>query len=314
MKIALLILTLVLDIVPSGKAFLEQLQKRDSILIADQLEYGFVLEGVKGGTEFALPDFSALSGDTLTLVRPWKIDTLKVNRKKGLLNIRGSVVLAPFEAGKYELPPLFVLRRESDRTDTLVFDPAVMEVKTIQVDTASFVIHDIKGQITYPIGFADIWPIAAGLLLLAAVVVLVWWLVCRHRRIIAQAAYRDPPHITALRELDKYRSDKYWAPERQKAFYSGVTDTLKTYMGARFAIDAPEMTTSEVFDALKDEKAITPDLYVRTRELFERADFVKFAKHTASDEENASVLPLAVSFVTSTYQQELEEEHVDNEL
>ena len=44
------------------------------------------------------------------------------------------------------------------------------------------------------------------------------------------------------------------------------------------------------------------------RELFERADFVKFAKFTASEEENAAALPVAVRFVTSTYQTDVEEE------
>jgi hypothetical protein len=44
------------------------------------------------------------------------------------------------------------------------------------------------------------------------------------------------------------------------------------------------------------------------KELFERADFVKFAKHVVSDEENAKALPLAVSFVTTTYQADIEKE------
>ena len=35
---------------------------------------------------------------------------------------------------------------------------------------------------------------------------------------------------------------------------------------------------------------------------------MKFAKFTATDEENATVLPQAVNFVTATYQTELEEE------
>jgi hypothetical protein len=46
------------------------------------------------------------------------------------------------------------------------------------------------------------------------------------------------------------------------------------------------------------------------RELFERADFVKFAKFIATDEENASALPVAVRFVTETYQAELEDNAV----
>jgi hypothetical protein len=50
------------------------------------------------------------------------------------------------------------------------------------------------------------------------------------------------------------------------------------------------------------------DLLEEMKDLFERADFVKFAKFTASEEENASALPVAVRFVTSTYQTEVEEE------
>ena len=118
---------------------------------------------------------------------------------------------------------------------------------------------------------------------------------------------QDPPHIVALRELDRWRSDKNWAPERQKAFYSGITDALKTYIDARFGIDAPEMTTAELFDALKDCTCLTPELFAALKELFERADFVKFAKHVADDKENAEALPLAVRFVTSTYQSDIEE-------
>ena len=72
-------------------------------------------------------------------------------------------------------------------------------------------------------------------------------------------------------------------------------------------MDAPEMTTSELFSALKKEKDITPEMYSELQALFERADFVKFAKLIASDEQNAAALPVAVRFVTSTYKIEPEE-------
>ena len=67
------------------------------------------------------------------------------------------------------------------------------------------------------------------------------------------------------------------------------------------------MTTAELFNDLKDTD-VPKELAKELRELFERADFVKFAKFTASDEDNASVLPVAVKFVTSTYQTDVEEE------
>ena len=309
--LATAVLALSIGLVPSGEAFLKPLQERDSILVADQVEYGFELDSVARGTLLALPDFSPVSNDTLTLVRGWQIDTLKSGRKKAPashLKIRGSIVLAPFEEGEYHLPELLVARNAGGKTDTLVFSPQVMTVKTMPVDTATFVIHDIKGQIEYPVTFVEVLPYILGSLVLAALIFLAVWLVRRGKARQEELAHKDPPHIIALRELDKYRSDKYWAPEKQKAFYSGITDALKNYIDARFGVDAPEMTTAELFAALKSEKELTPELFGEMKDLFERADFVKFAKFVASEQENASALPSAVRFVTSTYQTEIEEE------
>ncbi len=296
----LIILAALLDVVPSGKAFLNQLQQRDSILVADQLEYGFTLEGVKEGTALALQDYSEASNDTLTLVRGWKIDTLRTDRRAGTRDIRGSVIIAPFEAGTYHLPPIYVRRALDGVADTLEFEAAQMEVTTIQIDTATYVLHDIKGQIGYPLTFAEVVPWVLGALLLALLVWLAVRLAKRRRGASGESRPEDPPYVVALRKLDRYRGSKYWAPEKQKAFYSGVTDALKEYMDARFGVDAPEMTTAELFEALKAEKDITPLAWQSLRELFERADFVKFAKMVVPDEENATVLPVAVKFITDT--------------
>lgn len=318
MKLLILILTALLDIVPSGDATLQQLQKRDSILIADQIRYGVTIEDVKAGEKIALPDFSAASNDTLTILGGWQLDTLvngKAVRSRNakaaarLLRkpfaLKASIVLVPFEEGHYALPDVPVIRE----SDTLVFKGLEMDVKTMPVDTATFEIHDIKGQILYPVTFKELLPWIGGGLLAAALIALAVWLIVRASKRKAKALKpKDPAYIVALRELDKYRSDKYWAPDKQKAFYSGITDALKFYMDERFGVDAPEMTTAELFDALKSDKDITPEMYSSLKELFERADFVKFAKHIASEQENAAALPLAVRFVTTTYQTDLEKE------
>ncbi|MBQ1656111.1 MAG: hypothetical protein II053_04320 [Bacteroidales bacterium] len=318
MKLLILILTALLDIVPSGDATLQQLQKRDSILIADQIRYGVTIEDVKAGEKIALPDFSAASNDTLTILGGWQLDTLvngKAVRSRNakaaarLLRkpfaLKASIVLVPFEEGHYALPDVPVIRE----SDTLVFKGLEMDVKTMPVDTATFEIHDIKGQILYPVTFKELLPWIGGGLLAAALIALAVWLIVRASKRKAEALKpKDPAYIVALRELDKYRSDKYWAPDKQKAFYSGITDALKFYMDERFGVDAPEMTTAELFDALKSDKDITPEMYSSLKELFERADFVKFAKHIASEQENAAALPLAVRFVTTTYQTDLEKE------
>ena len=313
MKLLTLILAAMLDVVPAGQAYLRQLQPRDSILIADQIEYGFRLDDVPEGTALALPDFAQASNDTLTLVRGWQLDTLSSQRvrqpgsksRARLYRLQGSIVLAPFEEGTYQLPAIPVLR---DGTDTLFFEGLEMEVKTMPVDTATFQIHDIKGQLRYPLTFKEILPWLGGALLLGALIaLLVVWL-RRRARADGAETQKDPAYLVALRELEKWRGEKHWAPERQKAFYSGITDAVKTYIEDRFGVDAPEMTTGELFDALSKVPDLPEDLRRELQEVFECADFVKFAKHVASQEENARALPTAVRFVTSTYQSALEEE------
>lgn len=300
-------------LVPSGDAYLEPLQPRDSVLVADQFEYGFRLDGVEPGTTVMLQDFPQFSGDTLVLVRDWKLDTLRAS--KGSMDISGSVIVAPFEEGRYTLPGIAVRRVLPDgQTDTLLFNPAELDVKTMPVDTATFVINDIKGQMRYPLTFKEILPWVGGALLLAALVVLAVWLIRRRRSSVLAARSDEPPYVVALRSLDRFKDEKYWAPEKQKAYYSGITDILKAYIDRRFGVDAPEMTTDELFGALKGCDGIRPDVFAETRSLFELADFVKFAKHTASRDENARALSTAVGFVTSTYQTELEEERKEDVL
>ena len=315
MMLSIAILSILLGVIPSGEAFIQPLAKRDSILIADHVQYGFRLKDVNPGTRFALPDWSEVSNDTLTVVRPWRLDTLKADKKGKAFDLQGTVVIAPFEEGKYELPPVYLLRRSGDVIDTLEFSPCTMEVKDVAIDTAGFEVRPIKDLIRYPVTFKEILPWALGGVAAAGLIALAVFLFLRYRRRDGDAArHADPPHIVALRELDKYRSDRYWAPEKQKLFYSGVTDTLKEYIDARFGVDAPEMTTAELFAALRDCKDIDAGLREELREMFERADFVKFAKYIAPDGDNAKVLPLSVRFVTSTYQSELEEEHAGDEV
>ncbi len=309
------LLSIILSVIPAqGSAFLTQLQERDSVLIADQLVYGFELRGVEEGTPLFLPQFKK-EGDEdsgIMMLTDWQLDTVKVYKaKKGgkaSYDIRAGIVLTSFDEGEYELPQLAVVRGNPDGgADTLVFDPVpALKITTIPIDTDTYELHDIKGQIRYPLTFKELLPYILGLIGLGAIIYLIVWLV-RRRKTEDEMAHKEPAHIVALRKLDGYRGDKFWQPEKQKIFYSGVTDTLREYIVARYGVSAMEMTTQEIFDDLKGSD-IPADLYNELEDLFQRADFVKFAKHVASREENAGVLPLAVRFVTTTYQSEVDDE------
>lgn len=293
-------------------SFLEPLQKRDSVLVADQLRYGFHLKNVREGTQFAFPDFSKGFMEGVEVVRPWVLDTVRTEgarRGPKTYDIDASLVITSFDEGIYELIPLSVVRASgTDRVDTLLFNPRTLDVRTLPVDTTTFRLHDLKGQIQYPLTLREILPYLLGLWGLAILGILVWVLVRSGRRRKTVAARKEPPHLIALRELDRYRGSKFWAPEKQKAYYSGITDTLRGYIDACYGLDAPEMTTAEIFAELRKKEDLPKNLYEETKTLFETADLVKFAKAFASDEENAAALPSAVKFVTTTYQSQLAEE------
>lgn len=296
-------------IVPSGEAFLEQLQKRDSVLIADQLRYGFRLDNVKAGTVLGLPDLSKGVMDSIELVSDWKIDTLKIRRKAQEINLEGSFVITSFDEGKYELPDIAVQRTTPDgKTDTLLFAGKDLEVLSMPVDTTTFKPHDIKGQIRYPLTFKEILPYIIGIQLLAMIIILVISLLkMRKKNESGEGGVKEPAYIVALKKLDKFRGNKLWEPEKQKQFYSGVTDVLREYIAARFGVGAMEMTTAEIFEGLKD-KEIPQEIMEETRNLFVTSDLVKFAKMTVSDDENVKAVPSAVRFVTTTWKSEEEEE------
>ena len=297
-------------IIPVKGAFLKQLQERDSVLVADQLLYGFRLDGVAEGTRFMLPELPQEQDMRLMFLTPWVMDTLKVTKAKdgqpATLDVAGSVLITSFEEGIYDLPQIALQRMSSDGVlDTLVFDPVRLEVKTMPVDTATFQPHDIKAQIRYPVTVEEVIPWIGLFWLVAVLVILtVCLLMMRKRKDNPEYVRKDPAHIVALRELDKFRGSQMWAPEKQKDFYSGVTDALREYMSDRYGIGAMEMTTAEIFDQMKNTD-VPEKLQKDAKELFDRADFVKFAKYVASEEENAATLPLAVRFVTETYQAEI---------
>lgn len=310
--------TLYGKIIPMGDAFLRQLQERDSVLVADQLVYGICIDGVEAGTRFRFPEFRQEdAGSGVMVVSPWQIDTVKVHKQKkgkpALIDIEAGIVITSFDEGEYELPVIAVERLSGTMVqDTLVFNPKKLSVRTMPLDTTTFKVHDIKGQIRYPVTFMEALPYVFAGLLAVGLIILAFFLVNRFFRSDDSEFRRgDPAHIVALRKLDKYRGDKMWAAEKQKGFYSGVTDALREYIAARYGISAMEMTTNEIFDGLKGTD-VPEDMYADLKNLFERADYVKFAKYVAGNDENSSTVPLAVRFVTATYQADVESQAVED--
>ena len=256
---------------------------RDTILIGDQIEWIIPLE-MAPGEKYFLEDIADPPAPGVEIIKPLQLDTVSNGRKS--VKVEGKVILTSFDSGSYYLPPLIaMIERKSGAVDTLYMEGPTLEVTTVPIDTATYVIKDLKGQIKYPLKFKELLPWIGLALLLALIVwALVRWIKMSraNRTFLGKPIVKDPPHIVALRALDKIRKQKLWQNDKQKQFYTEVTDLKK--------------------------QDIEEALYGKMDELFTRADLVKFAKYLASAEENEEVIPDAVRFVNATYIKEIDEE------
>lgn len=282
---------------------------KDTILIGDHIEWN---ARINVPTELTM-DFDSLANPVVPgveVISHFSIDTLSI--KKKIAQIEAKAVLTSFDSGSYMLPDrIFYFYKDGNEVDTLKISGPSLEVETIPIDTANFEMFDIKPQFTYPVTFGEIFPWIALLIVVAGIVFLVWKFI-RNRRenktLFGKPIIKDPPHIIALRSLDKIRNEKLWQNNKEKQFYTSITDTLRIYLEGRFHIKTMERTSSEILDDLSHQD-IKPTEFEELKELLERSDLVKFAKAHATDQENESAIPTAVRFVNATFLQEIEEEN-----
>lgn len=311
-------LLLILAIALAGTTWGQRLNKStlsaDSLLVGDQVVWTLDFSVPEGKMLAVAPYSEILARDTsikgsVEVVRDFELDTLSV--KKNLAQLRGRILLTSFDSGAFRLPPPLILvdKDGSGDADTLKIDPKTLYVNTIPVDTATFKMYDIKPQETYPVTFKEVLP---WILLGIGIAVLIWAIIRyfemrrKNKDFFGRSLESDPPHIVALKKLEKIRTEKLWQNGKEKLFYTGITDTVREYIEKRYSVRAMEQTSTEIMESLKDKK-IEEKVLSDLGTMFSTSDLVKFAKHTPGAEENEKAIPAAVNFVNFAYMQQLEE-------
>lgn len=275
----------------------------DSIGIGDRFDY--IIEVEKDLVQVVeFPDFEG-DDQHFELYRELPVDTLR--REGRRLKLRKRYRLAAFEEGRYNFGRAQVLYADKNITDTLWSrDTLHLEVGTFLIDSTSQSIYDLKPQLGMPFRFAEIrgyllWGLLVLALLGAAVWGLMRWLEARGRRIgdLFRGAPPQPPHVVAIKALERLHHQKLWQNNRHKEYYSELTDILRTYISGRWEIGAREMTTDEIVAAMRtlelpDKAAM--DLVTILR----NGDLVKFAKDTPDAEQNENDYLKSYYFVEET--------------
>jgi len=197
-----------------------------------------------------------------------------------------------YSIGKHSIPAVEIRYRKKPSVEW-----KNIKVKAINIIVQSALpggsipsdIRDVKG----PIGFFEInwWVVAAVLVVISAVIL---YLIRRKRFVPIKL-----PHETALEELERARAN-FLRDGNSEDYYASVSDCIRCYIERAFNLKAPEMTTEEFLNSLKETSALSLDQKGLLREFLNACDLVKFAKYAPSKPEADTVFETAGKFIEET--------------
>ena len=279
----------------------------DSVGIGDRFLYSIEVEKDLVQSVF-FPSFGGDGSDSYELIEDLPIDTLSREGRK--LKLRKSYRLAAFDEGIHRVVPQ-VMYADKNIVDTIGgADTLELLVTTIEIDSTSHAIFDIKPQKTLPFRLGEItgyikWTLVA-LLALAALAYAAKRILKRYGKRFSdmfRPAPPLPPHEAALAALEKLRAQRLWQEGKHKLYYSALTDILRTYIAGRYGVSAMEMTSDEIVEAMRGvdlPRKSAMDLAQILRE----ADLVKFAKAAPEADGNEAAYRAACDFVEQTKPEE----------
>ncbi len=203
--------------------------------------------------------------------------------------------IEPFLPGEFEIPALTVVLNGSTEIET---DPLTVTVTSVLDDPENAELRDIGGPVDIS---APWWWWALGGLAAAAVVGGYLWY--RKRRREATAPSPPLPHETALAALRALLAEDLPSKGVFKPFYRRLSGLLRRYIEDRFGLRAPEQTTEEFLEAMRDSYAIERVHKALLQEFLRHADMVKFAELTPEPEDAERMADSARRFIEQTIPQ-----------
>ena len=237
------------------------------------------------------------------------VDTLTL--KDGRVQYDQYLTLTSFEDSLFYIAPLpFVSGDDTVWSEGLTLNV----VQPFEMDTTDMAITDIKGVYKAPIWWWGIFRWVLLALLLAGVGVagyyLITYLQSRKREEEGNEVVTEPlrpAEEVALEKLDAIKEKKIWQQGQVKEYHTQLTDVVREYIARRFEVSSVEQTSDETLRDIHPLLNERKDLYDQLRKMLTLADLVKFAKWSATPDENELSLRNAYTFVKETTIQGIED-------
>ena len=274
----------------------------NAILIGEQVLLDLKYELPIGET----PLFPAFN-DTLTrdieIVKRTTIDTL-LNKDTQTQILKQQLTITSFDTGYFIIPPIpFGMMEAGDTSfSTIISDPLLLNVFTVEVDTTKD-IKPIVRPMAQPYTIGEFLPIIIiGLIILILIIVAIY-LYRRFKKKKPLFTKKEkpalPPYQEAIKNLEILKMKKLWQSGQVKEYQSELTDIIRYYIERRFEINAVEMVSFEIMEALKTTD-VNSEAFAKISATFDLADLVKFAKSNASAIENDTSYNNCMDFINET--------------
>lgn len=280
----------------------------NAIRIGEQTKLHLSIEyrGDKGPIKIQWPTFKDTIIEKIEIVEVSKTDTTIPDKNDPLKFIQSQhITITSFDSGFYAIPP-FTFTINGDTTHKYETEALLFQVNNVATDTTQ-AIKDIKQPMDEPFHWKEALPYVYWGLGIAAVVAIIAFIIhklAKRKPIVPEKPkVKIPPHVIALQELEKIKAEKLWLQEKEKMYYSQVSDALRLYIEERFNIQALEQTSDEIMANMRNV-VIDQESKNKLKQILLLADLVKFAKEQPLVTESEMSLANAFDFVNGTKREE----------
>ena len=248
-------------------------------------------------------------GDTLSksidVINVEDIKTTAINNSDNVIMTQ-NLTLTSFDTGYVYVPEIAITYSKSLQDSiryTLRTDEKELYVTTVAVDTTE-AFRPIKGVMRQGFTAKEEFPWVALAIIIAGVVYLIIYLK-KHKKtkeVVVEEKKKPtiPAIITARAKLAEMKDNEVWNTPKTKDYYTDLTDIAREYLEGQFEIDAIEMTTDEIMEAV-NQLSLSNLTKSKLQDTLTTADLVKFAKANPSAEQNKQSFSDINNFVEDSY-------------
>lgn len=264
-----------------------------------------VLKPAGAGKMLNLPEYTGEKGQVLEFggaeVRDITVDSTAL--PNGRMQVNYNIQLQTFTPGNLAFPPFAVALG----TDTFYSEATTLKVLEPPMPKEmrdSLLINPNEGVVSIKARWYDYVPdywywFPIGIAALALIVLIII-LYRKNGPTLLPRKRVIPPHVLALKRLDELQKRHLAESGYVKAYYTELTDILRSYLAGNFGINALEMSSTEILQAIDADKNIPKEWRERIAQMLATADYVKFAKMQPLPQENKASYDTVRNFVEDT--------------